>query len=493
MTGDPQSPFVWQDHAQQAMSQAQGIDRGLFAVVASGTGKGKTRACAAMMAASRLDARFMTLLSMRSLTFQTAKAYLADNIGYHPNQVAMFVGDNVLRRRFKEARLEKRQEIRDAGPADDRYCVLYSGSIDEAVQLQSLEEDIFMKRALSAPVSIMTVDHVIRAISLSKSTDVLQLLNLMTTDLILDEIDDYKGQDLVSIGRLIELAGQFGRKVIIASATLPKPVVEGFHQAYLDGYRVYQDAYGACEAQTLVVTHTAPYVSSPAPGEAFIDCYEQVMLDFCASEAQASKDSPRRSCKDATQVLAKWSGMVSRIAPTHALFPFIQNISRIRPQAFSPVSKDLARRYFFEGTTVCAVESHKVNALEHEGIRYSAGAIRFNSVVSAQAFIRWAKSSGVKQAFNSLPFISTVGVKKDAINGSRLNYLTSPGYIRGLKEVIEACPEDRKHRIKDLIDALKAMSEDQEIRSALASEVPFGFLADHPELKRAKVSSDMGL
>ncbi|WP_238149481.1 hypothetical protein [Arsenophonus endosymbiont of Aleurodicus floccissimus] len=50
---------------------------------------------------------------------------------------------------------------------------------------------------------------------------ILPCLRLMSSDFVIDEVDDFIGEDLVAIGRLIHLAGMLGRKVMISSATIP--------------------------------------------------------------------------------------------------------------------------------------------------------------------------------------------------------------------------------------------------------------------------------
>jgi CRISPR-associated endonuclease/helicase Cas3 len=61
----------------------------------------------------------------------------------------------------------------------------------------------------------------------------------MSSDLVIDEIDDFTGDDLIAIGRLIHLAGMLGRKVMISSATIPPYLAEGYFKAYRDGWLLY--------------------------------------------------------------------------------------------------------------------------------------------------------------------------------------------------------------------------------------------------------------
>jgi CRISPR-associated endonuclease/helicase Cas3 len=65
---------------------------------------------------------------------------------------------------------------------------------------------------------------------------ILPTLRLMSSDLVIDEIDDFSGDDLIAIGRLIHLAGMLGRKVMISSATIPPDLAEGYYYAYQAGW-----------------------------------------------------------------------------------------------------------------------------------------------------------------------------------------------------------------------------------------------------------------
>jgi CRISPR-associated endonuclease/helicase Cas3 len=52
----------------------------------------------------------------------------------------------------------------------------------------------------------------------------------MSSDLVIDEVDDFDGRDLIAIGRLIHHAGMLGRKVMISSATIAPDLALGFYQ-----------------------------------------------------------------------------------------------------------------------------------------------------------------------------------------------------------------------------------------------------------------------
>jgi hypothetical protein len=395
------TPYAWQDHAQRCMSEYRACDKGFFCVVAAGTGRGKTRGCAAMMTASRAQPRFSVLLSMRSLTYQTSKAYLSETIGFHPEQVAMMVGDDLLRRRFGEDKANARKRLEDTqnigtdntltAGSEDQYSILFDAKSRATLDLHSLKHDDFLMSLLSAPVSVMTVDHLIRLVDLSRSKDVLQLLHLSQTDLIFDEVDDYKADDLICIGRLIEIAAQFGRRVLVASATLPKTVVDGFRDAYLRGYAVYQSLYGAPDADSLIITHLAPYHRRHEPMESFASFYQAAMSEFAQGEQLSAQQSPRRNLMDARALLASIDNGQQRKL----------NLAPLRDGAKR--SRTEASESYFTGTMRVAAAAHAVNQLKdaETTMAYSAGFVRFNTVVTAQQFLRWASTSTEIQAIRA--------------------------------------------------------------------------------------------
>jgi CRISPR-associated endonuclease/helicase Cas3 len=93
---------------------------------------------------------------------------------------------------------------------------------------------------LYKPVLACTIDHIIAATETTRGGKyILPCLRLLSSDLVIDEVDDFDGQDLIAIGRLIHLAGMLGRKVMISSATIPPSLAEGFFNAYQEGWKLH--------------------------------------------------------------------------------------------------------------------------------------------------------------------------------------------------------------------------------------------------------------
>ena len=86
-----------------------------------------------------------------------------------------------------------------------------------------------------------TVDHLTPATeSLRGGRQIAPMLRLMTSDLVLDEPDDFDMADLPALTRLVHWAGLLGARVLLSSATLPPALVEGLFLAYRAGREVYQ-------------------------------------------------------------------------------------------------------------------------------------------------------------------------------------------------------------------------------------------------------------
>jgi CRISPR-associated endonuclease/helicase Cas3 len=66
------------------------------------------------------------------------------------------------------------------------------------------------------------------------------MLRLMSSDLVLDELDDYDLADLPALTRLMHWAGLLGARVVLSSATLPPALVQGMFMAYRAGRRHYR-------------------------------------------------------------------------------------------------------------------------------------------------------------------------------------------------------------------------------------------------------------
>jgi len=224
------------------------------------TGCGKTLANARIMyalAQPEQGARFTVALGLRTLTLQTGQAYKAQRMFLDDDQLAVRVGGAASKALFEFYR-QKAEEtgsesIQDL--MDEDGGVLYEGEYDTNPLLRRTLHSRQVKSLISAPVLVCTVDHLTPATEgVRGGRQIAPMLRLMTSDLVLDEIDDFGLDDLPALARLVHWAGVLGARVMLSSATLPPALVQGLFSAYLAGRQQYQHNRGSLETAIDICT-----------------------------------------------------------------------------------------------------------------------------------------------------------------------------------------------------------------------------------------------
>jgi len=237
--------FAWQDKSADlaASLRTQAAAQGAFIVNMASTGCGKTLANARVMNALADPATGMRCafaIGLRTLTLQTGRSFQND-LGLNEEQLAIRVGGSASRALFEywEQQAEatgsaSRQEL-----LDEAGAVLFEGN-DQHPLLQRLTDDAQVRRLITAPLLVCTVDHLTPATeSLRGGRQIAPMLRLLSSDLVLDEPDDFDMADLPALTRLVHWAGLLGSRVLLSSATLPPALVEGLFLAYRAGRTVY--------------------------------------------------------------------------------------------------------------------------------------------------------------------------------------------------------------------------------------------------------------
>jgi CRISPR-associated endonuclease/helicase Cas3 len=246
-------PFEWQDKAvdkilawQQVSATQSQKKHGFFTVNMASTGCGKTFANAKVMRALSNDSkslRFILALGLRTLTLQTGDEY-RERVGLDNSELAVLIGSRAVMELHQQAKIDQQdQSFENTGSLSQEPLLDEDLDYDCAIPEEGLitvltcERD---KQFLYAPVMACTIDHLMAATETKRGGRyILPTLRLMSSDLVIDEIDDFTGDDLIAIGRLIHLAGMLGRKVMISSATIPPYLAEGYFKAYRDGWQLY--------------------------------------------------------------------------------------------------------------------------------------------------------------------------------------------------------------------------------------------------------------
>ena len=272
------SLYAWQDTAAKKVRDwrkaCDDTRKGFFAVNMASTGCGKTFANAKVMMALSDDGeslRYILALGLRTLTLQTGDEY-RERIFKNSDgsDLAVLIGSKAIADLHYQNKQEHIQEQEKYGSESVETLlansdeVVYQGELP-AEGLTTVLQSNKDRQLLYAPVLACTIDHIIAATETTRGGRyILPALRLLSSDLVIDEVDDFTGGDLIAIGRLIHLAGMLGRKVMISSATIPPAMAEGYFNAYQQGWLLY------CKTRN----------TSPLVGCAWIDEFSTHITDI---------------------------------------------------------------------------------------------------------------------------------------------------------------------------------------------------------------------
>lgn len=262
--------FKWQNAAFKVALglQETTCEHGFFGVNMASTGAGKTIGNARIMYAladPKKGARFTIALGLRVLTLQTGLSF-RNNLKLQGDQLAILVGGTAHKKLFELAYDNKVGEFshilaeynRDSTPDHDSETFgsessedLIDEIIDSDIDYQDYDELNFgtvisspkARDLIFAPIVTCTVDHIIQASECKRGGKyIAPMLRLLSSDLILDEPDDFDQADLPALSRLVHLAGLMGTRVLLSSATLTPDLVTGLFEAYLEGRKLFNQS-----------------------------------------------------------------------------------------------------------------------------------------------------------------------------------------------------------------------------------------------------------
>lgn len=247
--------FRWQDRAYDLACglRVRSARQGFFGVDMASTGCGKTLANGRILyglSNPQRGARFSIALGLRTLTLQTGDAY-RERLGLGAEDLAVLVGSSTVRELHERNRAEEHGPLAETGSesaqallSDESY-VHFEGSLEDGALNRWLYANPRAQRLLNAPILACTIDHLMPATEGTRGGhQIAPMLRLMSSDLVLDEPDDFGLEDLPALTRLVYWAGLLGSRVLLSSATLAPALVQGLFDAYLEGRRGYQQNRG---------------------------------------------------------------------------------------------------------------------------------------------------------------------------------------------------------------------------------------------------------
>ncbi|HID73185.1 TPA: type I-F CRISPR-associated helicase Cas3, partial [Candidatus Micrarchaeota archaeon] len=194
-------PFKWQN---RAFDLAEGLRertarQGFFGINMASTGTGKTLANGRILyglSNQALGARFTVALGLRILTLQTGQAY-RERLHLGEDELAILVGGGAARELYEKNRVDENAAQTPAPGSesaqslfDEDQYIYYEGSLEDGPLNRWLDGQA--KKLLMAPIATCTIDHLAPATEgIRGGRQILPMLRLMTSDLVIDEVDDF--------------------------------------------------------------------------------------------------------------------------------------------------------------------------------------------------------------------------------------------------------------------------------------------------------------
>jgi len=251
-----QENFGWQDSAYDlAVSiKDETIKYGFFGICMASTGRGKTRANARIMygLADEKTCRFSVALGLRTLTLQTGDA-LKKDLNLKHDEFAVLIGSQAVKDLHQQslspgesAQQEMGSESAESLLKDEMSLIedlpVYEGSCAEW-----FKHDPKILKLIQAPVLVSTIDYLMPANEgIRGGRQIAPMLRLLTSDLVLDEPDDFGLEDLPALCRLVNWAGMLGSRVLLSTATISPALASSLYLAYQAGRKHYTQVNGDC-------------------------------------------------------------------------------------------------------------------------------------------------------------------------------------------------------------------------------------------------------
>ena len=245
--------YGWQDQAVKLVRKLdkEPLTNGFFGINMASTGKGKTIANAKIMYAlgEQLGrTRFSVALGLRSLTLQTGREF-RDSLSLSSEELAIAVGGVSVKQLFENSSDtgQESDDIEQSGSEssqevlDKELYIDYRGDIKHSLsEWTKHDKNKRIDKLLCAPVLVSTIDHLMPATEGAMGgKQIAPMLRLLTSDLVLDEPDDFGLSDLPALCRLVNWAGMLGSKVLLSTATMPPALAYALYESYRAGWSQY--------------------------------------------------------------------------------------------------------------------------------------------------------------------------------------------------------------------------------------------------------------
>lgn len=237
--------YKWQDTGVAFIREHSGKPSLIFNI--ANTGAGKTRANMKFVEAARDKRhpfRVTSAFNLRTLTLQTRDAY-RDELGLSDEALACIVGDETTVKLHDtkwssdddEGWSGNRQTAKDE-EFDVEFNIAWRGRIPDTVR--KIVKNEKTAKLIAAPTLVCTMDQIIAAGEPGRQAiHAKALTRIVSSDLILDEVDSYDPKALIAVLRVVHTSAIFGRNLVVSSATLPPVLADALMTVWRQGLRIH--------------------------------------------------------------------------------------------------------------------------------------------------------------------------------------------------------------------------------------------------------------
>ncbi len=259
--------FEWQDKSYKLAKRLEKDTQahGFFGINMASTGRGKTLANAKIMyglADEKMGCRFNIALGLRTLTLQTGDA-LVKLLKLEEEEYAVLIGSQAVKKLYDKNNSSEVDELKNEasfGGSESSEALMgkgeniyYRAIPNNRMLSKWLKESPKLQQMIDAPLLISTIDHLIPATDgVRGGKQIAPMLRLLTSDLVLDEPDDFGLEDSPALCRLVNWTAMLGGKVLLSTATMPPALAIALFQAYQAGWRDYTEVNGINGAESKI-------------------------------------------------------------------------------------------------------------------------------------------------------------------------------------------------------------------------------------------------
>lgn len=347
-------PYTWQNHLDTAARETKG--RPCLSVIMAQTGTGKTRGCIKLASALSPEGLRCTVgLGLRTLADQTYRDYLEFPISLPESEVGRMIGN------FYPLEAPQEQSIGTSASESDGDTALLESKGEWETLTGARIFNGRRKELLTRPVTAMTIDNIIKAVTVKSGIDTHVLMHLIHSDLIVDEIDNFSPADLSFVTVLVHIMGFYGRKVILATATINPVIVRAMGEAYVAGIRKRQCFFRTTDPKLALIKSSAPYYQVTDLNSGMVEAYKNFIEDNNPDES---------SLRHRSRILSAIS----------------------RGTSFESLIRSISQRV----AMLSAAHYETV-----DGIQYSTGFVRMNTVKSAQRLAIWMSQNAMPEGIHT--------------------------------------------------------------------------------------------